>query len=634
MIALRIPMKSQYKHNMMFLFIRRNQVLLLLSLVLIAFGFVVMKLDPAQYGYGMWALTIAPVTVILGYILGFASIFNGQRCYKSFAKQRTFLLVGWIVFLIALAVYHQTMEETASLWDCAEFIACAYKLQIPHAPGAPLFLMVGRLFSLAALGDTSKVALWVNMTSVVSSAAAVMFVFWSIVMLGRKINKNASNFSLVLSGLVGALSIAFADSFWFSAVEAETYAMATLFLMASFWAVLKWEQEDGGIKESRWLIFICYILGLSVGVHPLSLLILPAILIVFVFKNHGFSWKNLILAMVAGSAILFFLNHVVLFGLPDLMKYGDIFCVNVLHMPFFSGAIIVMLALVIVGYLGYTWSINKHRKVISLALVSLMYFLIGYSSYFMIIIRSQANPSIDEHNPENLITLASYLKRESYGSRPFLYGPDFAAGVHSYKRGAAVYSKMKDKYEISDFKLEYVYHPKDQTIFPRMYSNEPAHIETYRKWTGLKVGEKPKFMDHLRYMLSYQFGHMYFRYFMFNFAGRASDVQHAEWLSPLDALEKHPKSIRANKSRNNFLMLPLLLGMAGIIFQYRKDQGGFWAVMTFFLFFGLILVFYLNSTPNEPRERDYIYVGSYVAFSIWIGLGAIVYPSRDRCKNH
>ncbi len=605
------------------LFHRKNQLFLILSLSLIVIGFLAMKMENGEYGLGTMALTVAPILILSGYIIGIISIFHNSINLKKWKSQLPILIGGWIVFSIALIVYVLTLEETASLWDCSEFIACAYKLQVPHAPGAPLFLMIGRLFSLFSFGDRMEVAFWVNMVSALSSAFAVMFAFWSVVMLGKRIHSNASNFSLILAGLIGAFCIGFADSFWYSAVEAETYAMATFFIAISFWAILKWSQVKDKVKSDRWLIFILYILGLSIGVHPMSLLVLPAMALIIAFKYYDLSWKNLFVSTALGVACIFFLNHVVLFGLPDAMKYFDIFFVNILGFPFYSGAILFCILLVSIGYFGYQWSLKKQKKIISISIVGLMYFLIGYSSYFMIIIRSQADTSIDEHNPENLVSLTFYLKRESYGSRPFLYGPNYTGKVKSYKQGSPVYVMGDDTYEISDYKTEYEYDKSDQTIFPRIYSNQPNHIKTYKEWTGLIDGEKPRFMDNLKFMVQYQIGHMYLRYLMFNFSGRASDVQHAEWLNPLDIFKDLPSSLAENAARNNFLMLPLLLGFIGMIYQYKKDKKGFWALMALFLFLGLILVFYLNSPPNEPRERDYIYVGSYLAFAIWCGIGSM-----------
>ncbi len=607
----------------MWYFNRKNKLVFIISLALVPIGFVCMKLENGEFGLGFLALTIAPILIISGYVMGFILIFHDANHSAKWKSQLPFLISGWIVFFISLTIYVLTLEETASLWDCAEFIACAYKLQVPHAPGAPLFLMIGRIFSMLSFGNRMEVAYWVNMVSALSSAFAVMFTFWSVIMLGRKLKSNATGFSLILAGAVGAFTLAFADSFWYSAVEAETYAMATLFVAIIFWAILKWMQENDKVMGNRWLIFILYSLGLSVGVHPMSLLVLPALTLIIVFKYHDFSWKYLLIGTGLGAICILFLNHVVLFGLPDALKYFDIFFVNTMGLPFYSGAIMFFILLLALGVYGYKWSLHNQKKIINLSIVGLMYFLLGYSSYFMIIIRSQANTSIDENNPENLVSLASYLKRESYGSRPFLYGPNFTAKVKSYKQGSPVYTMGEDKYEISDYKIEYEYDSSDKTIFPRMYSNRQSHVDTYWQWTELKKGQRPTFMNNLSFMFKYQIGHSYLRYLMFNFSGRASDIQHAAWLSPLDIFDKIPLSWKENNARNNFLMLPLLLGIIGIFFQYRKDRKRFWAVMALFLFLGLILVFYLNATPNEPRERDYIYVGSYLAFAIWCGAGTM-----------
>ena len=605
------------------LFTKKNAVLLFTSLFFIALGFVLMKLEPAAHGYGPLALTVAPLLIVGGFALGIVAIFYGYVSAKAWRLQWPILVAGWAVFFIALLAYLRTLEPTASLWDCAEFIACAYKLQVPHAPGAPLFLMIGRIFSFLAFGDRLQVAYWINTSSALSSALTVMFTFWTVVMLGRKIKPDADLFTLIVAGVTGALTIAFADSFWFSAVEAETYAMATFFLALVFWASLKWEKSVGFSMRARWIIFIFYMLGLSIGVHPMSLLVLPACAGVMVFRLRGFSFKNLLMAVAAGAAAILFLNHIILFGLPDILTLTDIFFVNNLGLPFYSGAIFFLFLLMGSGLWLYKRSLKNQHKPLAVALVCIMLFLMGYSSYFMIIIRSQANPSIDEHNPENLVTLTSYLKRESYGGRPLFYGQNFTAKIESFLQGRSVYTKTPDGYIATDHKTEYIYEKSGSTILPRMYSNQPEHIATYRAWTGLKEGEKPGFTDHMKFMIQYQFGHMYFRYFMFNFSGRASDRQHDSWLSVMDVGEKVPEVLKTDKARNNFFSLPLLLGVLGIFYHHRQQKGDFWAVMLFFLFLGLILAFYLNAPPNEPRERDYIFVGSWLAFSLWCGLGAM-----------
>jgi len=602
---------------------RKRSFFLFITFLLLATGFVGMKLDPVAHGFGILSLNIAPILIVLGFLFGIVSIFVGKKINVSGKGQLVSILLGWGVFLVSISVYITTLEDTASLWDCSEFIACIYKLQVPHPPGAPLFMLIGKIFSFLSFGKVSEVAYWINFSSAFFSALAAMFTFWIIVMLGKKIGSEHSKLGLMIAGVVGSLSLAFSDSFWFSAVEAETYAMAIFFITLTFWAILKWEQIEATASADGWLIFIIYTLGLSVGVHPMALLILPAISVIVAFRSHAFSWKRLSYALLAGSLGILFLNHVVLFGLPDLLKTIDIFFVNYLSLPFYSGAAIGVLTLVLLGVWGYRWCIIKTHKNLAIMIVGLMYFVIGYSSYFIIIIRSQADPSVDEHNPENLISLTSYLKRESYGSNPFLYGPTFESKIKGYDKGAPVYAMGDKKYEIKDHKTSYEYDKDDKVLFPRMHSRQPNHIETYKKWTGLADGEKPRVIDNIDFMIKYQFGHMYFRYLMFNFSGRANDIQHADWLGPLDIFSEIPVSLKKNKARNNFLMLPFLLGLLGAWYHYKSDKTRFYGLLTCFLFLGLILVFYLNSSPNEPRERDYIYVGSYFAFSIWIGIGSL-----------
>jgi hypothetical protein len=513
------------------IFNMKNKLFLILSLGLITTGFVCMKLETAEYGLGTLALTVAPVLLIIGYAMGYLSIFPSFFSKRFLQDQKVMLIAGWSLFFASFFVFLSTMEQTASLWDCAEFIACAYKLQVPHPPGAPLFLLTGRLLSFFAFGDVHEVAYWVNMVSVITSAATVMFTFWTIAMLARRIRPNASNFTLLVSGAVGSLCIAFADSFWYSAAEAETYAFATFFLILNFWAILKWSQVNNTASQHRWILFIFYSMGLSIGVHPMSLLVMPAITLIVVFKYREISWTNLVIGSMGGAVMILFLNQVVLFGLPDVLKYADIFFVNVLEWPFYSGATIAMLIIFASGLLIYRIGKKRNNRWLGLTVIGMFYFLIGYSTYFMVIIRSQSDTPIDEHNPEDMITLSYYLKRESYGSRPLLSGPNFTSKVTSYQKGNAVYVKMNGHYEISDYNIEYEYDNDDKTILPRMYSTQADHIATYRQWTGLKEGQTPTIINNMEFMIRYQLGHMYFRYFMFNFSGRESDVQHASWQS-------------------------------------------------------------------------------------------------------
>jgi hypothetical protein len=538
-------------------------------------------------------------------------------------------LTGWVLFLVSTLVYTLAIEPTASYWDAGEFIAVSYKLQVPHPPGAPFYLLIGRLFSLLA-SDVTSVAFWINMVSVLSSGFTIMFLYWSIVLLARKIGKipfgaetSYQTISLVGSGLIGALAFTFSDSFWFSAEEAEVYAMSSFFMAIVFWAALKWEVITDSQLENKWLILIAYIIGLSIGVHLLNLVVIPAMALLYYFKKYPVvTVKGIVLSLLAGLLIVGIIMVGIIPGLPSIAGWFELRFVNNLGLPFGSG--MIFFSLLLIGGLVYgIIHTQKHGKVYAnTALLCLTFILIGYSSYAIIVIRSNFNPPIDENNPENIISFVSYLKREQYGDRPLLYGHTFTSEVVDYAQGDAVYRKGEDKYEIAHYKQNYVYSDDNKMLLPRAYSIQPNHKQLYRERMGLQPNESPTFIDNIQYMFSYQMGHMYWRYFMWNFAGRESDIKDAGWLNPTDLGDDNlPHILATNKARNNFLWLPLILGIAGAAFQYRRDIKGFGIVGLLFLLTGLALVVYLNSPPVEPRERDYIYVGSYYAFCIWIGFG-------------
>lgn len=536
-------------------------------------------------------------------------------------------ITGWIIFILATTVYALTVEPTASFWDCGEFIAVSYKLEVPHPPGAPFFLLLGRLFSFLAMGDTTQVAYWINMLSVLSSGFTVLFLFWSITHLAKKLvapATNYTNFVIIGSGLIGALSYTFSDSFWFSAVEAEVYGMSSFFTAFVVWAMLKWENIKDPSDENRWMILIAYMVGLSIGVHLLNLVTLPALGLIYYFKKREkLSARGIITTLIASGVIVLIIMEGVIPGLPSFAGKMEIFFVNNLGLPFGSG--IVFFAALFIGGLvyGIYYSIKSSNATLNTILVSFAFIVIGYSSYSIVLIRSNYNPPIDENNPEDVLSFVSYLKREQYGSRPLLHGQLFTADIVDQKKGAPVYSKGEEKYEITDHKLEYIYDPEHTTILPRAYSNQPGHVQRYREILGLKNGEKPSFGDNLAYMFKHQLGTMYFRYFMWNFAGRASDIQGADWVGLNDAFEKVPPMLEENKGRNIFFMIPLILGIIGLTFQYYKDPRNFAFVGLLFFLTGAAIVLYLNSPPTEPRERDYIYAGSYYAYAFWIGLGFI-----------
>lgn len=540
-------------------------------------------------------------------------------------------ITGWAVFFTAFITYALTMERTASFWDCGEFIAAAFKLQVPHPPGAPFFLLVGRLFSMLAFGDVTRVAYWVNMVSVLSSAFTILFLFWTITLLVRKfLNKTEQELSksdavlVIFSGVTGALAYAWSDSFWFSAAEAEVYGMSSFFTAIVIWAVFKWEQTIEPATANRWLILIAYLIGISIGVHLLNLVTIPALALVYYFKKFP---KPTILgrltAFCSGLVVLVIINSGIIPGLPDLAGKFEIFFVNTLGLPYNFG--IVFFIILFLGTL--IWAIRyAHKKemvLLNTALLSLVFVLIGYSSYVMVLVRSEYNPPINENNPSDVLRFVSYLKREQYESRPLLYGPSFTSKPISQERGAPVYRKKDGKYVIIDYRPVYSYEPGSNILFPRMYSSQPGHPQLYQQMTGLAEGQNPTMKHNLTYMFGHQIGHMYWRYFLWNFVGRESDEEGAGTVLPWQVSSQFPSSIAKNRGHNNFFMMPLLLGIAGLFWMYRKRRDDLLVLGLMFVLTGLGLVIYLNSPPAEPRERDYIYVGSFYIFCIWIGFGVM-----------
>ncbi len=537
---------------------------------------------------------------------------------------------GWLIFAIATLVYWLTVEPTASYWDCGEFIAVSYKLEVPHPPGAPLFLLIGRIFSFFAFGNVENVAYWINIASVLAGGFTVLFLFWSLTLLGRKLfdvekGKETLTQTVLLmgGGAIGALACTFADSVWFSAVEAEVYAMSAFFTAFVVWAVLKWEVIEDESLANKWIILISYMVGLSIGVHLLNLVTIPALGLIYYFKKYKVSRNGIIASLLVSGFLVILINNIIIPGFPSVAGSLEIFFVNSIGLPFGSGVILFILILISALVYGIYYSNVKEKVLLNTALLSFAFILIGYSSYTSLVIRSNYNPPIDENNPENIMSFVSYLKREQYGSRPLLFGQYFDAQIKDQKQGAAVYTKGEKKYEISDRKIDYVYDSKRSTILPRAYSSDPRHVALYRQYMGLKDNENPNFVDNIKFMLTYQVGHMYMRYFLWNFAGRESDLQHATWLAPWDELKDIPAEFANNKARNNFFLLPLLLGILGMYFQYNRKKKDFFVLLLLYFLTGIALVLYLNSPPVEPRERDYIYAGSFYVFAMWIGIGAM-----------
>jgi len=541
-------------------------------------------------------------------------------------------IVGWLVCIIATTVYVLTVEETASFWDCGEFIAVSYKLMVPHPPGAPFFLLMGRMFSFLAMGDVERVAFWINMISVLSSSFTILFLYWSIVLLGKKLipaSENHGEYSLgqqitlIGAGVVGALAYTFSDSFWFSAVEAEVYGMSSFFTAFVVWAMLKWETIDDSVLANKWLVLIAYMMGLSIGVHLLNLVTIPALGLIYYYKKYPkITLWGLIGTMAISGGIIILIMYFVIPGLPTIAGKFEVFFVNGIGLPFGTGAL--FFAVLFLGALvyGIIYSIKKQNEILNTALLGFAFVLIGYASYGLVLIRSNYNPPIDENNPEDVMSFVSYLKREQYGDRPLLYGRTFASERLEVVQKEPLYRKGKDKYEIYDYKTEAIY--SHEMLLPRMHSQGEDHPQLYREWANIPESRKrPNFIDNLTYLFRYQLGHMYFRYFLWNFAGRDGDDKEAGWLTPFDpSNDKIPEAARS-KARDNFYMLPLVLGLLGLFFQLSKDEKNFAVVMMLFFLTGIALVLYMNSPPVEPRERDYIYVGSFYAFTMWIGFGVI-----------
>lgn len=563
-------------------------------------------------------------------------------------------LLGWICAIIATVVYMMTAERTVSWWDCGEFIASAFKMQIVHQPGAPLFLMIQNVFSNLAMGDTSRIAFWMNIGSTVCSGLTILFLFWSITALARKVfvgssrDAEVSSSQLLLimaSGAVGALAYAFTDTFWFSAVESEVYAMSSLCTAVVFWAILKWETHADEPHADKWIVLIAYVMGLSIGVHLLNLLVIPAIALVIYFRKTKVSTTPGILkALGIGILILAFILWGVIQYSIKIAAYFDLFFVNTLGTGFGYG--VAFFALLVIGGLvyGIYYSIQKGKHILNIALLSVGFIIFGYSSFAMIMIRAKANPTLNNSDPDNAFTFLSYLNREQYGDEPLFKGKFFDARPTGVEDGRKIYRKDGNKYVVA--KRNPVYSYDRETIFPRIYSEKGGHPEYYREYLGLGPDEAPTFADNLKFFFGYQIGHMYGRYFMWNFAGRQNDQQghgsftEGNWISgikPIDNMlvggqDALPTSVKTDPSHNTYFFLPLIIGLLGAFWHFGKRQRDAGVVGLLFFFTGIAIVLYLNQNPLQPRERDYAYAGSFYAFSIWIGLGVVAIADFLRRK--
>ena len=576
-------------------------------------------------------------------------------------------VLGWVVFLIATTVYLLTAEPTVPWWDCGEYTATADKLQVGHPPGAPTFQLIGSLFSIFAGSDTSLVAYAMNAMSAICSGFTILFLFWTITMLAKKLVKNKEEMTLgqmiaiFASGVVGSLAYTFSDTFWYSAVESEVYAMSSCFTAISFWAILKWEAEADDKHNLRWLILIAFLIGISIGVHLLNLLAIPAITYVFYFKKYPNVEKNKkrnfilvgIISMLLVAIILYFIvPYIVIFA----GKF-EIFFTNSIGLPFNTGTIVYFALLIGLLVWGVWYSIKKQKVILNTALLSVLFILIGYTTFFVLVIRSNANTPINENAPKDATALLTYLNREQYGYTPLFHGQYYNAMVVDQQESSSKYIKDKESGKYIEVKQrgKLVYESDKTTIFPRMWSNDESrnHPTYYKMWAGIDENSdrKPTFAENLTYFFRYQVNHMYWRYFMWNFAGRQNDIQshglnlsgneptnvsngtkdllHGNWITGIDFIDQMrlgpqdnlPVDLANNAGKNKLFCLPLLLGLAGLIFHIKKSPKDSFVVFLLFFMTGLAIVLYLNQPPAQPRERDYAYAGSFYAFTIWIGLG-------------
>ncbi len=648
----------------------------------------------------------------------------------SFKKWNNIL--GWLVFAIALATYSATIEPTVSFWDAGEYILTSSKLQVGHPPGAPLFQMLGAFFSTFTFGNSEYIGMMMNMMSAVASAFTILFMFWTITLLLVRLVKYRAEatagkaYAILGSALVGSLAFTFTDSFWFNAVETEVYAMATLIMAVMFYLALRWEQDMHNPRGNRWLILIAFIIGLSFGVHFMGLLTIPAIGLIYYFKNYKtITVKSFILANVISAAILLFIFKLLLPSTLSLFGYLEVFFVNSIGLPFNSGTIIAGLLVIALFYFGLNYTRKKGMIHINTLVLCLMFIFIGFSSWMMLPIRANAQVIINENDPSDARELLAYYNLEQYPETHLFYGPQFTE-IYSGQDRDEPFIDDKKNYERDEELGKYViindwekskqnYNHEHASILPRMWSSE--HAENYMMFTGLidfklnpnlknrayqeainagipeeqanqyasqeaqrfskiindfrmriaqgeidyegydqflrsygqqylKV-EKPSFTDNLVYMFQYQFGYMYWRYFMWNFTGRQNDIQgkyddfNGNWISGIDFIDEiHigmsqdnlPTDVKENKARNTYYFLPLLLGLVGFFFLLYTDMKRFWVLLVFFLLTGIAIQFYTNVRPFEPRERDYSVVGSFYVFAIWIGFG--VYAIYDLLKSN
>ncbi len=551
-------------------------------------------------------------------------------------------VVGWAVFAVSAVVYLMTIEPAASLWDCAEYISAAYKLEVGHPPGAPLWVMIARVFAVLA-PSPQYVGMMVNAMSALCGAFTVLFLFWSITHLARKMSKDT--WTVLAAGAIGALAYCFTDTQWFSAVEGEVYSMSSMFTALVFWCVLKWEESADEQYSTRWLILIAYLVGLSIGVHILNLLCIPAIVMVYYFRTTPKvkGW-GIVKALAVAGAILVVINWLII---PYIIKIGAAFdkmFVNGFGLPVNSGLVFWGLGLLVLCAAGLWWT--RSRKLIHNILLCFSFIVLGYSSYASMIIRAAGDPPMNSNDSSNAYRLSSVISREQYGDTPILSGPYYSSPSDYdkpiYKE--TTYLGADGKYHTYDKFRGYAHPPQFTYLFPRVW--RPDRAESYKIWANIEgrpemwEGERievPTTADNLRFFFGYQLNYMYWRYFLWNFVGRQNDIQgdggliYGNWLSGIRFIDSAylgpqddiPSEMKNNKARNTYFFLPFILGLVGLLYQLKRDKRNFAVVAILFFMMGIALVAYFNTAPDEPRERDYVFAGSYYAFSIWLGLGVM-----------
>ncbi|MBL7774099.1 MAG: DUF2723 domain-containing protein [Chitinophagaceae bacterium] len=559
-------------------------------------------------------------------------------------------IMGWVICLIACTVYMMTKEATVSFWDCGEFISGAAKMEVVHSPGAPLFLMIGRLFVII-LGGIKNAAFAINSLSAISSGFTILFLFWTITHFAKRIvlrtNDEISSSDLLKimgAGVVGALAYTFSDTFWFSAVEGEVYALSSFLTALVFWMILKWEDRithTQDIQADRWIVLIAFIMGLSTGVHLLNLLTIPAIVMVYYFKRYEVTTWGTVWAFVIGCVITGFVQYGVIQAIPVLCMNMDIIFVNSFSLPFNSGVLFTIIALGVIMYFLIRWAKAKGHYFVHLGTICVIFILIGYSPYVSTIIRSNADVPIDMTNPDNAITLIKYVQREQYGKVPLLFGPDYNSQAIGMKEGSMQYWKGPKKYEeLGEKQDEREYAAGETRFFPRIWDdNQQSHVQYYMNYLGLNEGDRPTGRDNLSFFFGYQVNQMWWRYFCWNYIGRQNDIQNimgepqnGNWVSGISFLDKSrvgdmskmPEAYKNNRAYNKLFFLPFILGLLGFFFHFQHDRRNSFVVGLLFFFTGLAIVIYLNNTPIQPRERDYAYAGATYAFAIWIGLGVMM----------